>query len=139
MEIIKSKLIAQDKFTSKINSFTSAKEIFSKENLFNNKKKRNTKIFIDSTEKYKELLEITYDEKNQNIDYIEKQKNQDFFQREDIAEIIKKKNIPGGINNINNKVLKILNINQIYIFPKHLVNATALICFQLLGNVWLLD
>lgn len=120
-EIIKSKQIAWDIFTSQINPSTSTKEIYRKVNLFNNKKKKSQNTFIDTAEKYKELLDITYEDNSVHMDAIDKQTNNDVICMEDIAEIISKnRNTAGGMNNINNKILKLLNINQIDQLTKHL-------------------
>lgn len=113
-EIKINKQVAWNKFAAEINPDTTIKDIYRKINIFNNKRKKNQTSFIDSKNKFDELLKLNYTQIDYSLVQIEKQVNTDIFHYEEVYEVIhNNKNSAGGINNITNKILKLLNINQI--------------------------
>lgn len=124
LEIKKSKKASWDEFTSEIHPSCSIKDIYAKINLFNNKKKKSFSSFLDSRAKYNELVQTNYTDINYELKSVDKQLNNDIVSSSQISEIINSnKNTAGGINNISNKILKMLSQDQIEILTKHLNNA----------------
>lgn len=123
-EMNTSKKNAWDLFTSEIKPTTSLKDIYRKVNLFNNKHIKKTNIFLDSNDKLQNLLTTNYDDIDYSLTNVEKQYNEDIILEKDIETIIKlNNNSSGGINQISNRILKLLNKDQIGILTKHLNKA----------------
>lgn len=120
-EIKQSKQHSWDKFTSEINPSTSLKEIYQKINKLNNKKNKQGSLFLDSNQKMEDLINMNYTNQNINVTNIERATNCDILNIDDIFYIIQtNKNTASGINNISNKILKMLTYEQICTLTKHL-------------------
>lgn len=120
-EINISKRNSWNKFTEEIKPQSSLQQIYKQINIIKNKNKHINNTYLNSEDKLKNLLNINYiDPIPTNIN-IHKQINDDRIECSDITDIIKNNgNSAGGLNKLNNRILKLLNVGQIEILTTHL-------------------